>query len=258
MSLLNNTGRISPDSYRTPARWIETLNDVKQLLPTSFKQTAKQMLKPLFMLKTRAELLYSGVQPLTTDWCQRGISIHRTYLEWFVQQFAADIKGCCLEFQDDAYTSRFGGERVTKLDILNKDYSPNATIVADLTQANNIPSDTYDCIMCTYVLHVIAEPEKMISELYRILKPGGVLLMAVPNITIHYPTYSEYWRFTSCGLHYVLNKYFATEKIAVQTYGNSLVTAGEIRGMTAFDFTKAKLEYNDPRFALIVCARAVK
>lgn len=258
MSQFNSTKRlIAPSSKNLTGRIKTVLNEGKQLLPKSFKQSAKQVLKPLFMLKTRVELLQSGVQPLATGWFQRGVSIHRVYLDWFIQKFAADIKGNCLEFQDDNYTSHFG-DRIDKLDILNKDYIPNATIVADLTQPNEIPSDTYDCIICTYVLHMIAEPEKMISELYRILKPGGVLLVAVPDITISYPIYLEYWRFTARGLHYLLNKSFATEKITVQTYGNSLVAAGELRGMVAFDFTQAKLAHNDPRFPLIVCARAVK
>lgn len=258
MSQFDSIGRLLLPRNKDFSGQLETIvNTGKQLLPKRFKRSTKQILKPLFMLKTRIELLHTGSQPLAENWCQRGISAHRVYLDWFLQKFAADIKGHCLEFQDDTYTSRFR-DRITKLDILNKDYIPNATIIADLTQPNNLPSNTYDCIICTYVLHIIAEPEKIISELHRLLKPGGVLLIAVPNITINYPDYPEYWRFTARGLHYLLAKYFLTEQIAVQTYGNSPVAAGELRGMVAFDFTKAKLEYNDPRFSLIVCARAVK
>lgn len=258
MSQFNSVGQYLPPSKKNFTEQLKkTFNDAKQLLPKSFKQSAKQVLKPLFMLKTRIELLQAGSQPLAENWCERGISVHRVYLDWYLQKFAADIKGHCLEFQDDTYTSHFS-DRITKLDILNKESIPNATIVADLTQPNNLPSNTYDCIICTYVLHIIAEPEKIISELHRLLKPGGVLLIAVPNITINYPIYPEYWRFTARGLHYLLAKSFLTQQIDIQTYGNSLVAAGELRGMVAFDFTKAKLEHNDPRFPLIVCARAVK
>ena len=208
MTQINTTKQFLPPTNKDFVGRVKSILDQgKKRLPDNFKQSAKQALKPLLMLKTRVELLQAGVQPLAEDWLQRGISVHRLYLDWFIQKFAADVKGHCLEFLDDQYASRFK-DRIDKLDILNKDYIPSATIVADLTQPNNIPSDTYDCIICTYVLHVIAEPEKMISELYRILKPGGVLLVAVPNITINYPMFPEYWRFTERGLHYLLNKSF--------------------------------------------------
>lgn len=223
------------------------------------KRYAKQLLKFPLMLKTRINLLTHGVQPIVNSWDERGMSIHRRYLEQFLQESSLDIKGHCLEFQEDSYTSRFGNQKVTKLDILNKekDHS-SSTIVADLTKPNDIPSNTFDCIICTYVLHIVPESEKMISELHRILKPGGVLLVAVPNITITYPKYNELWRFTAQGLHFVLARSFESQAVTVQTYGNCLVAAGELRGMRAFDFTQAQLRYNDPRYAVIVCARAVK
>ena len=38
----------------------------------------------------------------------RGVPIHRHYVEQFLREFASDIRGHSLEFQDDSYTSRFG------------------------------------------------------------------------------------------------------------------------------------------------------
>ncbi|NMG11222.1 methyltransferase domain-containing protein [Brasilonema sp. UFV-L1] len=232
---------------------------ILQTLPKPFKQSAKKILKFPLMLKTRAELLMSGVEPLANTWNQRGESIHRTYLEQFLQEFSKDIKGHCLEFQEDSYTSRFGRTQVTKLDILHKETdNPKATIVADLTQPNDVPSNTFDCIICTYTLHVIPDLDYMVGELHRILKPSGVLLVAVPDITRNYPQYNELWRFTAKGLHLLLAKSFGDENVTVKTYGNSMTAAGELRGMTVEDFTTAQLNYHDPRYALVVCARCVK
>jgi SAM-dependent methyltransferase len=211
------------------------------------------------MLKSRAELLIKGMEPLFDSWGRRGQTIHRTYLEQFLQECSLDIKGHCLEFQEDSYTSRFGGSQVTKLDILNKETdNPNATIIADLTQPNDIPSNTFDCIICTYTLHIILDLDYMIGELHRILKPGGVLLVSVPDITVNYGQYNELWRFTGKGLHVVLAKSFGDENVTTKTYGNSVTAAGELRGLSAPDFTKAQLNYHDPRYALVVCARCVK
>lgn len=249
-------------TFATVSSFNRKPNKMKSILkniPDHIKQPTKQFLKFPLMLMTRIDLLTKGNQPLLNTWADRGSTIHRTYLDQFLQQVCVDIKGHCLEFEEDRYTSIWGGNKVTKLDILNKETdNPNSTIIADLTQPNDIPSDTFDCIICTYVLHIIPELDRFVADLHRILKPGGVLLIAVPGITIHFCQYEELWRFTRQGLHLILSKVFPSENITTQSYGNSLTATGELRGMVAFDFTAAQLNYQDPRYALVVCARAVK
>jgi predicted SAM-dependent methyltransferase len=202
-----------------------------------------------------------GVAPLSYCWAHdRGLEIARYYLEReFLSEFSLDIRGHCLEFSSDWYTTRFGGNQVISLDILSKETdNPNATITADLTKSNDIPSNSFDCIICTHVLHVIFEVSQAVSELYRILKPGGVLLVAVPHVSMCDPTWHECWRFTQEGLFSVLTTVFSKEDIAMRAYGNSLTAAGEIRGLAAHEFTKRELNHHDERFAVEICARAVK
>lgn len=207
---------------------------------------------------TRPRLM-AGVRPLADRWEQRGKPVHRYYLEKYLGELSMDVRGRCLEFYADSYTTLFGGERVTKLDILNLETDiPDTTIVADLTKRNSIPGDTFDCIICTYVLHIIYEKEKAVAELFRILKPGGVLFVSVPSITIHYQQFPELWRFTVDGLHAMLSENFGAPNVTARGYGNSLTAAGEIRGLAVGDFTESELAYHDPRYPLIVCARAVK
>jgi SAM-dependent methyltransferase len=148
---------------------------------------------------------------------------------------------------------------VTALDILHIDDSnPRATLTGDLTQPNGLPSDHFDCIVCTHVLHLIFDVRRASSELHRMLKPGGVLLIAVPNIGMGGSEYHELWGFTSEGLFRVLAEWFAEDSITIRAYGNSLTAAGEIRGVIASEFTRAELNTHDPRFAVEICARAVK
>jgi SAM-dependent methyltransferase len=213
----------------------------------------------IHVVKARARLTM-GIEPLSYVWgSDRGLSIYRYYLEQFLREFAGDIRGHCLEFQNPGYTPRFGGTAVEKLDILHVDDSnPLATIVADLTKPNNIRSDRFDCIICTHVLHIIFELDKAVSELYRILRPGGVLLVAVPQVSMCDPGFHEIWRFTPEGLAFVLSKVFGEKNVLVRAYGNSLTAAGEIRGLVASEFSKPTLDYHDPRFAVEVCARACK
>lgn len=205
--------------------------------------------------------LGAGVAPLANAWFERGMPVHRYYLEQFLAASAADIRGHCLEFQEDSYTSRFGGARVSRLDILHKEPDPRyrqATLYGDLTAANDIPGGTFDCIVCTYVLHVIFELERFVAELHRLLADGGVLLVAVPGVTISYPHYHELWRFTPEGLHRVLAGSFGATRVRTRSYGNSLVAAGELRGLAVADFSRDELDEQDDRYPLVVCGRAVK
>ena len=202
-----------------------------------------------------------GTTPLSVLWgTDRGQPIHRLYVDRFLSEFRADIRGSCLEFQDPMYVTRYGGSAVTSIDILHVDDSnPRATLIADITRPNNLPSNAFDCIVCTHVLHVIYDVRAAVSELYRILKPGGVLLVAVPHVSMVDPElFTEYWRFTPDGLAALLGERFGAPAVTIRAYGNSLATAGDLRGLVSHEFTSDELNVNDQRFALEVGGRAVK
>jgi SAM-dependent methyltransferase len=242
-------------SVRWHPRWVieQARRRVRQIV------FARRIVMAARILRTRARLAI-GVRPLSAVWgFDRGIPIARHYVAQFLTEFADDIRGHCLEFQGDSYLRAFGRERVTCRDILHKTAdNPRATLVADLTRPNALPSDTFDCIVCTYVLHVIYESDRAVAELHRMLKPGGVLLLAVPMISMDGPGHGELWRFTPGGLQAMLARAFGADHVVVRPYGNSLIAAGQIRGMVTHEFTRREREAHDPRFAIVVCARAVK
>jgi len=64
--------------------------------------------------------------------------------------------------------------------ILLKKYNNIEIIAADILY-NNIPSATYDLILCSEVIEHIEDPSKAIKEIYRILKPGGILILSTPQ-----------------------------------------------------------------------------
>jgi SAM-dependent methyltransferase len=236
-----------------------TRKSLGRILPIPAKHRARYALSIINAVRARVRVAV-GVQPLSTPgYWHRGMPISRYYLEQFLQERSSDIFGHCLEFLDDDYTSRFGEERVTRVDILHKEAgNKKATIVADLTQPNDIPSDLFDCINCTYVLHMIFEVDKAVSELHRILKPGGVLLVAVPGFNLTSGGAHPLWLFTPEALHRVLARVFGAENVSVHAYGNSLTAAGYLRGLVAHEFTQAELNHHTPEFALAVFARAYK
>ncbi len=204
--------------------------------------------------------MVQGVDPISSIWgIDRGIPLHRYYLEQYLTAHRADIQGTVLEFQEPLYAPRFAPAPIERLDILHIDDSnPNANLIGDLTQANELPSDRFDCIVCTHVLHTIGEVERAVRELHRMLRDNGVLLVGVPGISMDGLVTDELWRFTTGGLRWLLGRAFGEANVDVQGFGNSLTAAAELRGMVIQEFTPAELDHLDARYALEVCGRAVK
>src|SRR5262249_31544196 len=128
-----------------------------------------------------------------------GQCIDRYYIETFLNQYATDIQGHVLEIAENTYTHRFGGQRVCHSDVLHVTPGhPRATITADLTCADHIQSETFDCIILTQTLQFIYDVRAVLCTLYRILKPGGVLLATFPGISqiarYDMEHWGEYWR----------------------------------------------------------------
>lgn len=216
-----------------------------------------EMLNPAWPKRVRSLV---GVNPISYQGALDEALLCYHLDNYFLPEFAADIRGHCLEFEEDRYTSRLGGAQVTQVDVLHvDDTNPRATIIADLTQPNDIPSNTFDCIICTYVLHVIFDVIAAIREMHRILKPGGVLLVTVPHISPAYTHQNELWRFTPQGLERLLSDAFgSSEQVTLRPYGNSLVAMGTVRGLLSRHFTEQELAYIDTPFATVLCARAIK
>jgi SAM-dependent methyltransferase len=213
---------------------------------------------PLRFLRARLHLM-SGA-PLSVRWgLDRGLPAHRYYVRLFLEDFRDDMRGRCLEFQDSVYLDRVGGDAIDHVDVVHIDDSnPRATVVADLTQPNDVPPDTFDCIVCTHVLHLVFDAPGLVEGMHRILKPGGVLLCAAPMTSMTDESENECWRLTRLGMEYLLERSFGKGNVQTCAYGNSIVAAGEMRGMIADEFTWKELHTHDLRSAVEICARAVK
>jgi len=193
----------------------------------------------------------------------RGQCIDRFYIERFLGKHTADIAGHVLEFGDDRYTRRFGGDKVTRADVLHRtaDY-PRATIVADLASGENIPSDTFDCILCTQVLHCIFDVEAAVRTLFRALKPGGVILVTDAGIqkldSVDLKNGEEYWRFTSLALRRLFEEVFPKGQVEVNACGNALAAVAFLHGLAVEDLNRKYLDYFDTDFEVSLLLRAVK
>lgn len=197
--------------------------------------------------------------PLSYAWgYDRGTPIDRYYIDQFIGENRTDIQGRVLEVKDAAYSRRFG-TRVQHLDILdiNPD-NPDVTIVADLSAALAIPSDHFDCFILTQTLQFIYDTPAAIGHAYRILRPGGVLLVTVPTLGRLDRRLIDYWRFTSASCSALFGQAFGTEQVTVQAYGNVLTAMAYLTGMACEELSLRELQAVDAFFPVTIAVRAVK
>jgi SAM-dependent methyltransferase len=198
----------------------------------------------------------------------RGQPVDRYYIEQFLARHggpSGDISGRVLEVGDDSYTRAFGappsgGDGVTGIDVVDiEPRNPRATIVADLAGGENVPSQAFDCVVCTQTLFFIFDLHKAVATLARILRPGGVLLATVPGISKSCPPVErDYWRFTSSSVRRLFEESFPAENVTVEAYGNVLTAIAFLHGLATSELKPSELDFRDPAFELIVAVRAVK
>lgn len=88
-------------------------------------------------------------------------------------------------------------------------FTPLVNAIAD---ADWLPfvDHTFDAVICTQTLQYVRDPRQVLSEIYRVLKPSGVLLLSIPAI---YPIDSEKdrWRFLPAGIKELTAQYSSVQ-----------------------------------------------
>ena len=89
------------------------------------------------------------------------------------------------------------------------DRNSGCTHIGDICEYNScLSDDEFDYVVCTEVIEHTLRPWDALAEIWRILKPGGLLFLSVPfNFRIHGPL-PDCWRFTEHGLRSLLNGRF--------------------------------------------------
>ena len=192
----------------------------------------------------------------------RGGPVDRYYIENFLQENNHFIKGRVLEVGDNDYTLRFGGNKIEQSEILHvDDTNLNATYVGDLSDAPMLTDNTFDCIILTQTLHLIYHHHKALATCYRILKPGGTLILTVPGITqIDQGEWHKnwLWAFTGTVIKRMLEETFSTNNITINTHGNVLAATAFLFGMGVPELKQTELDYNDLHYQVIITAIAIK
>ena len=147
------------------------------------------------------------------------IKLLLSYLVWFSKKFSRENLYKFIDETIEKYISiqnlerrkiiniGAGGEigKFIKKKLLNVievdiDKDRNPDLILDIQNMYLISDNSIDVIFCLEVLEHVQKPFKAVSEIYRVLKPRGIIIGSVPFVfPIHDEPY-DYFRFTKYGL----------------------------------------------------------
>lgn len=236
---------------------------------SSFEALATRILRRL----GRALALSHGNGPAPLNWGQlrtaqplcnhfgysRGLPIDRVYIERFLHEHRGDVQGVVLEIGDNAYTTRFGGARVARSEVLDVNAkNPRATLIVDLESAPQLAGEQFDAIILTQTLQLVFNVQGALRILLQLLKPGGVLLVTVCGVSSVGRNVEESsrwsWSFTSYSLRRLLEAEFG--HVTVSPYGNLLTSIAFLHGLAAGDLTDSEFSAVDDAYPVVIAARA--
>jgi SAM-dependent methyltransferase len=202
--------------------------------------------------------------PISSTWgFDRGVPVDRFYIDRFMRSHERDVRGRVLEIANPAMTRRYGGDRVTRSDVLHPVAAPApVTLVGDLATGEGIPEAAFDCAIVTQTLLLVYDVQAAIRTLGRILAPGGVALVTVPGITKisreDMDQWGQFWSFTSASLRRLFNESFDSERVSIEAYGNVLAATAFLHGLSAGELTEDELLHRDRDFEVLLAVRAAK
>lgn len=82
--------------------------------------------------------------------------------------------------------------------------NPAATVTINPDGTLPVESESFDAVVSTQVLEHVVDPALYLGECFRVLRPGGRLLVSTHGIFVYHPDPVDYWRWTAAGLKHVL------------------------------------------------------
>ncbi len=199
----------------------------------------------------------------------RGTPIVRYYWDDFLTRHRESVRGVALEVGTTETLRRVGGSAVARADAMDlADHVEDVRVVADLSRADHVPADGYDCFVVPFSTHVIYDVEAALYHAVRLLKPGGVLLASFSCVEYYFPRGLDmgtggamhvFWSFTPVGVDNLLRRCgLGDGDYRLDVYGNLFARIAYQMNVPAEELTRRELTHHDLGHPLLICAKIVK
>lgn len=166
----------------------------------------------------RANYVYTD-PPITSD-----IYLHFSELAECIKKYAKFTKGKLLDVgAGKAPYKKFFEKYVDEYITLDSHSfeGKKPGIIADATKKIPLKSNSIDSIICIQVLEHVKNPQKVVDEIYRVLKPKGVCILTTHMATVLHGLPHDYFRFTKYGLRVIFKKF---KYVKVEENGGALLS----------------------------------
>jgi SAM-dependent methyltransferase len=87
-------------------------------------------------------------------------------------------------------------------DYVPADLPGNLHAVLELNADGTVPApdESFDAVLSTQVLEHVTDPALYLAESFRVLRPGGRMLLSTHGTFVYHPDPDDYWRWTCAGL----------------------------------------------------------
>jgi SAM-dependent methyltransferase len=94
--------------------------------------------------------------------------------------------------------------------------NPRMDVVLDIASRLPFSDESFDTVFCCSVLEHVPRPWEALSEVRRILVPGGTLIISLPFILHLHDLPHDYYRFSIYGAEYLVHEAgFEIQKVAI-------------------------------------------
>jgi SAM-dependent methyltransferase len=242
-----------------PPRVRPYLRNPRTLLTRGWRTPGLRRLRAMSF--RRMTPLYAGRPP--------GTWIVRHYWADFLERHRLAIRGRALEVGSIDSIRQYGGERLTSAEAIDVTrHSPDVTVVADLSRADDVPGEQFDCFVLQFTMHVIADAEAALHHSLRLLKPGGDLLVNFSCLDYQFPTGLDmgtgtplwvHWCFTPLQVHNMLRRAgLRPEDYELEVYGNLFARIAYQLCVPVEELSREELEHRDPGHPVLICVRATR